>query len=61
MQTQYLPLDAQHGADAFWLRLAQQASAWLAEQGLVARDAVLLLPFAQHLAPARRAWMRLGT
>ena len=61
MQTQYLPLDAQHGAEAFWLRLAQQASAWLAEQGLVARDAVLLLPFAQHLAPARRAWMRLGT
>lgn len=63
MQTQYLPLDAQHGVggDAFWLRLAQQASSWLAEQRLAARDAVLLLPFAQQLAPARRAWMRLGT
>ena len=63
MQTQYLPLDAQHGAEseAFWTRLVQQANNWLADQGLAARDAVLLLPFAQHLASARRAWMRLGT
>ena len=61
MQTQELPLDARHGAEVFWLRVAQQASGWLAEQGLAVRDAVLLLPFAQHLTPARRAWIRLGT
>jgi len=61
MQTQYLPLDALHGAEEFWWRLAQQGSIWLADQGLAPRDAVLLVPFAQHLAPARRAWTRLGT
>jgi len=52
------PLDERHGADAIWLRLAELASTWLDQQGLAARDAVLLLPFAQHLAPARRAWMQ---
>lgn len=54
------PLDAGHGAAQFWLRLAETAAAWLEGQGLAARDAVLLLPFAQHLAPARRAWMQLS-
>lgn len=60
MQLQYLPLDAEHGAEAFWLRVAERASAWLDQQDLALRDAVLLVPFAQQLAPARRAWMRLS-
>ncbi|WIT11424.1 PD-(D/E)XK nuclease family protein [Paucibacter sediminis] len=61
MQTMRLPLDARHAADQFWLRVAEAGEQWLAEQGLASRDAVLLLPFAQHLAPARRAWMRLAS
>lgn len=61
MQTQYLPLDAQHGAELFWQRVAERTLAWLNEQGSAARDAVLLLPFAQQLAPARRAWLRSGS
>ena len=55
-----MPLDAGHDADAIWLRVAETASEWLDAQGLAARDAVLLLPFAQALAPARRAWTRLN-
>lgn len=55
-----MPLDAGHDADAIWLRVAEAASQWLDAQGLAARDAVLLLPFAQALAPARRAWTRLN-
>jgi len=60
LQLHSLPLDADHGAEAFWLRVAQHASGWLDAQGLSLRDAVLLVPFAQQLAPARRAWMRLS-
>lgn len=55
-----LPLAADHGAEAIWQRVAERAAAWLDERGLALRDAILLLPFAQQLAPARRAWMRLG-
>ncbi|UXH76430.1 PD-(D/E)XK nuclease family protein [Roseateles amylovorans] len=54
------PLDAAPESAAFWDRLAQRAAAWLESQELSPRDAVLLLPFAQHLAPARRAWMKLS-
>jgi len=54
------PLDARHANAQFWDRLAERAAAWLEGRGLPARDAVLLLPFAQHLAPARRAWMKLS-
>lgn len=61
MQTMRLPLDARHAADQFWLRVAEAGEQWLKEQGLASRDAVLLLPFAQHLAPARRAWMGLAS
>ncbi|HEX2009869.1 MAG TPA: hypothetical protein VJN44_02920, partial [Roseateles sp.] len=56
----HFPLDRRHGTAEFWLRLAETVHAWLEAEGLAARDAVLLLPFAQHLAPARRAWMSLG-
>jgi len=60
LHTHILPLDAGHAADSIWLRVAQQSSVWLDARGLALRDAVLLVPFAQHLAPARRAWMQLG-
>jgi ATP-dependent helicase/nuclease subunit B len=56
----HFPLDARHNAQAFWLRLAETATAWLDSRGLAVRDAVLLVPFAQHLTPARRAWMQLS-
>jgi ATP-dependent helicase/nuclease subunit B len=60
LQVLNLPLDADHDAESIWLRVAEITSRWLDGQGLAIRDAVLLLPFAQALAPARRAWSRLG-
>ncbi|MCH7344122.1 PD-(D/E)XK nuclease family protein [Pelomonas sp. CA6] len=53
-------LDERHGAQAFWTRLAEHVEGWLSTRGLAARDVIVLLPFAQHLAPARRAWMALA-
>jgi len=55
-----LPLAEGHGAEEIWTRVAEAARAWLDQQGVAARDAVVLLPFAQALAPARRAFTRLG-
>ncbi|MFT7724589.1 MAG: PD-(D/E)XK nuclease family protein [Roseateles sp.] len=45
---------------AFWQRVAGACAGWLAGQGAPLRDAVLLLPFAQQLAPARRAFLARG-
>jgi hypothetical protein len=45
---------------ALWGRVAIQSQAWMAQQGLLARDAVLLLPFAALLAPARAAFAAAG-
>lgn len=45
---------------AFWARVAGACLDWLASRDAVARDAVLLLPFAQQIAPARRAFAALG-
>ncbi|MFT7774392.1 PD-(D/E)XK nuclease family protein [Roseateles sp.] len=45
---------------AFWRRIAGNCADWLAGQGAPLRDAVLLLPFAQQLAPARRAFLAQG-
>jgi len=55
-----LPLDADHDSARIWARVAERALAWLAAQGVSPRDAVVLLPFAQHLAPARRAFGATG-
>ncbi len=60
MQSLELDFRATEDLTAFWQRLAQQCQAWLAAQKLSARDAVLLLPFAQQIAPARRAWTAQG-
>ncbi|MBA3904731.1 MAG: hypothetical protein C0522_13850, partial [Rhodocyclaceae bacterium] len=56
-----VPLDAQHSADQIWKRIGAKVSQWLDGQGIQARDAIVLLPFAQHLSPARRAWMSIGS
>ena len=46
--------------DGFWRRVADVSADWLPDQGAAVRDAVLLLPFAQQLAPARRAFLARG-
>src|SRR5689334_2817474 len=43
-----------------WPRVVRAAQAWADGQGVAMRDAVMLLPFAQHLPLARRAWIALG-
>ncbi len=60
MQVISLPLSEGYGAEEIWTRVAEAVSGWLAGQGVPARDAIVLLPFAQALAPARRAFTRLG-
>lgn len=47
-------------APSVWPRVAAQTQAWLQGHALPARDAVLLLPFAALLAPARAALAALG-
>lgn len=49
------PVDAD-----FWPAFAQIAAAWIAEHGLHARDAIVLLPQAGLLADARAAFARQG-
>lgn len=46
--------------DGFWRRVAAVSADWLGTRGAAVRDAVLLLPFAQQIAPARRAWLAQG-
>jgi ATP-dependent helicase/nuclease subunit B len=43
-----------------WPAIVRRALAWAGEHGVNLRDAVLLVPFAQHLPPARREWARSG-
>ncbi len=47
------PAEAPH---ALWRAAAAATHAWLDKQGVLAADAVVLLPFADLLAPARRAF-----
>ncbi|CAM3884591.1 PD-(D/E)XK nuclease family protein [Roseateles saccharophilus] len=60
MQALKLGLVAGEDIDAFWRRVAAVSADWLAGQGAPLRDAVLLLPFAQQLVPARRAFLARG-
>lgn len=48
------------GASALWDRFAAQATRWCDDHRVALRDAVVLLPFAQLLAPARAAFGRRG-
>ena len=43
-----------------WARIAALTSAWATERGVSLRDAVMLVPFAQLLPEARRAFSRAG-
>ncbi|MEE9478454.1 MAG: hypothetical protein V3V71_17525, partial [Roseateles sp.] len=60
MQAISLGLVPGEDIDAFWRRVAQRCMGWLDEQRLPPRDAVLLLPFAQQIVPARRAFAALA-
>lgn len=46
--------------DAFWPALAERVAPWLQARHLLARDAILLLPFADLLPLARRAFAARG-
>lgn len=59
-QSIHLGLVPGEDLDAFWQRLATACAEWLHERGAAARDAVLLLPFAQQIVPARRAFAARG-
>ncbi len=43
-----------------WQAAALRSHAWLGQQGLTPRDAVVLVPYAALMAPARAAWAALG-
>ena len=43
-----------------WQAIAAEARAWASQRGVRLVDAVVLVPFAQHLPLARRAWARQG-
>ncbi|MGM9515636.1 PD-(D/E)XK nuclease family protein [Roseateles sp. DB2] len=60
IETQYLALGLGDGARPFWDAAVQRMAAWMQARGVQSRDAVVLLPFAQHLASARRAWRSTG-
>jgi ATP-dependent helicase/nuclease subunit B len=60
LQVLSLGLPAGEDIDAFWRRVAAHCAEWLAGQGAPLRDAVLLLPFAQQIVPARRAFLARG-
>ncbi len=55
-----VPWEADASVEAFWRKLARQTLDWLAGHEIPARDAIVLLPFAQHLGLARRAFGALG-
>jgi ATP-dependent helicase/nuclease subunit B len=59
-QTTILGLGPGESIEDFWRRVADACAAWLDSQGAPLRDTVLLLPFAQQLAPARRAFLARG-
>ncbi len=53
-----LPLEIQLGDP--WPAVVERAITWAGETGVALRDAIVLLPFAQHLPLARREWARRG-
>jgi len=55
-----LPLSPATRPAELWRSVAQATRGWLAERRLPVADAVLLLPFAELLAPARRALAQSG-
>lgn len=60
IETQHLPLSLGDGARPFWDAVAARVAAWMQARGVPSRDTIMLLPFAQQLASARRAWRSTG-
>lgn len=60
LETVGLGLVAGESLETFWRRVADSCADWLAVRQAPLRDAVLLLPFAQQIAPARRAFLARG-
>jgi ATP-dependent helicase/nuclease subunit B len=60
LQDLNLGLVAGEDIEGFWRRAAALCTDWLVARGASLRDAVLLLPFAQQIAPARRAFAARG-
>ncbi len=54
------PTDADRDPASFWDSVVSHALRWGEAQHVDWRDAIVLLPFAQLLAPARQAWARAG-
>ncbi len=54
------PLENDVAGGDRWDRVAGAAAAWARNQGVSLRDVIVLLPFAQLLPPARRAFARAG-
>jgi ATP-dependent helicase/nuclease subunit B len=52
------PLEFETGGP--WARVVAQVGRWADAHAVAVRDAIVLLPFAQHLSPARRAWAAAG-
>ncbi|MBC8055008.1 MAG: hypothetical protein H7Y61_00345, partial [Rhizobiales bacterium] len=55
-----LPLENDAGEPDRWAAVAARITGWAAEHSVVLRDAVVLVPFAQLLPEARRAFARTG-
>lgn len=58
--TTIVRLYPQSGRALRWTRVAEIAAEWAQRHAVSLRDAVVLLPFAQLLPPARRAWGATG-
>ncbi len=55
-----ITVDATPGTSPAWRDVVASVSVFLGDRGLAVQDAVVLVPFAQHIALARRAWALLG-
>ena len=55
-----LTVESADGGQQCWAGIAARIAAWTLAEGIALRDAVVLLPFAQLLPPARRAFADAG-
>lgn len=59
-ETDSIQLPAGLAPRPLWREMAVQANRWLVDHGLAARDAIVLLPFAELLSPCRQALAACG-
>ena len=60
MATRYFTSNNANGGDDPWPAIVAEAIDWARAEQVAWRDAVILVPFAQHLPLARRAWAASG-